>query len=182
MFATNGNLSQLNRADIWYGDGPFSFCPNIFYQLYTIHAEVHGQIVPLVYILLPSKSKQCYKLMLSLLKNLMVEKVINSNLKAFRSYLELGLIKTLLSIFTPGCVSNCFFHLAQAHWRKIQNLGLVEFILVMRNTTCCLDVSLHWHLYLKQGWLSTSTLYHNLFMKMLYLQYFILYNTYQILV
>ena len=64
-FAITGNLNHLGRADIWYGDGTFSVCPNIYYQLYTTHAEVHGQIVPLVYSLLPSKSKQCYKLVVT---------------------------------------------------------------------------------------------------------------------
>ena len=77
MFATTRNLTHLGRADIWYGDGTFSVHPNIFYQLYTIHAEVHGKIVPVVYSLLSSKSKQFYKFMWSQLKDLMIQKGIN---------------------------------------------------------------------------------------------------------
>ena len=49
VFATVGNLYHLGRAETWYGDATFSVCPSLFYQLYTIHAEVHGQIVPLVF-------------------------------------------------------------------------------------------------------------------------------------
>lgn len=56
LFGTVSNLNNLGRANVWYGDGTFSVCPNLFYQLYTIHAEVHGQILPLVYSLLPSNS------------------------------------------------------------------------------------------------------------------------------
>ena len=63
MFATALNLYYLSKADVWYGDGTFKACPKLFYQLYTIHAEVHGQILPLVFSLLPSKSKKCYRFM-----------------------------------------------------------------------------------------------------------------------
>ena len=48
IFATVGNLHHLGRAETWYGDGTFSVCPSLFYQLYTIHAEIHGLTVPLV--------------------------------------------------------------------------------------------------------------------------------------
>ena len=63
VFATVGNLHHLGRAKTWYGDGTFSVCPSLFYQLYTIRALVHGQIVPLVFNLMPSKSKSCYQFM-----------------------------------------------------------------------------------------------------------------------
>ena len=56
----------------------------------------------------------------------MAQKVINPNLMAFRLDLEAGPIKTLPPIFTPVSVSTCIFHIAQAHLRKTQSLGLVE--------------------------------------------------------
>ena len=117
VFTTVGNLHHLGRAETWYGDGTFSVCPYLFYQLYTIHAEVHGQILPLVFNLLPSKSKRCYQFMWLQLRNLMQEKGIN---------LELAPIETVLPVFIPENISTCFFHFAQAHWRKIQRLGLVD--------------------------------------------------------
>ena len=58
IFVTVGNLDYLGRAETWYGDGTFSVCPSLFYQLYIIHAEAHGPIVPLIFNLLPSKSKR----------------------------------------------------------------------------------------------------------------------------
>ena len=33
IFATAGNLSHLGRVDVWYGEGIFPVCPNLFYQL-----------------------------------------------------------------------------------------------------------------------------------------------------
>ena len=82
VFATAGNLHHLGRAATWYGDGKFSVCPSLFYQLYTIHAEVHGQIVPLVFNLLPSKSKRCYQFMWLQLRNLVHDKGVNPVVKS----------------------------------------------------------------------------------------------------
>lgn len=126
IFATTGNLQHMSRANVWYGDGTFKVCPNPFYQLYTLHAEVHGQILPLVFTLLPSKSSKCYRFMWMKLKELMAQHGIFSNLREFRSDLEVAPMKTVLPVFTPDSVATCFFHFAQAHWRKIQSLGLVR--------------------------------------------------------
>ena len=126
IFATIDNLQHLGRAKMWSGDGTFTVCPSLFYQLYTIHAEVHGQILLLVYALSPSKSKRCYQFMCLKLRDLMLEKGLNPGLKMYRSDLEMAPIEAVLSVFTPESVSTCLFHLAQAHWRKIQNLGLMK--------------------------------------------------------
>ena len=76
MLATAANLHHLSNTDVWYGDGP-----KLFYQLYTIHAEVHGQILPLVFSLLPSKSKKCYRFMWTKLNELMAQNRMHPTLK-----------------------------------------------------------------------------------------------------
>lgn len=126
IFATTGNLHHLSRAKVWYGDGTFKVCPTLFYQLYTLHAEVHGQVVPLVYTLLPGKSQRSYRFMWMKLHELLAERRLVSNLEEFRSDLELGPINTVTTVFVPRSLATCFFHFAQAHWRKIQALGLME--------------------------------------------------------
>ena len=40
-------------------DGTFKYCPTFFMQLYTIHGMVNGYM-PLVYCLLPNKTKDTY--------------------------------------------------------------------------------------------------------------------------
>ena len=139
-FATVGNLHHLGIAETLYGDGTFSVCPSLFYQLYTIHAEVHGQIVPLVFNLLPSKSKRCYQFMWLQLRNLMQEKGINPAVKSYRSDLELAPIETVLPVFTPEKISTHFFQFAQAHWRKIKSLGSMEQYINKRIKTYCSDM------------------------------------------
>ncbi len=51
-----------------YTDGTFKTCPRLFYQIFTIHAFFHGQQFPLVYCLLPSKSREVYNRMFDILK------------------------------------------------------------------------------------------------------------------
>ena len=126
IFATTANLHHLSRAKVWYGDGIFKVCPDLFYQLYTLHAEVHGQIVPLVYSLLPSKSQSCYRFMWMKLNELMTQKGLVPHVEEYKSDLEFAAINTITAVFIPESISTCFFHFAQAHWRKIQSLGLME--------------------------------------------------------
>jgi len=39
----------------------FQVAPELFYQLYSIRAVVHGVVVPLVYALLPNKTADTYR-------------------------------------------------------------------------------------------------------------------------
>ena len=56
----------------------------------------------------------------------MQEKGINPAVKSYRSDLDLAPIETVHPVFTTENMSTCFFHFAQAYWRKIQRLGLVD--------------------------------------------------------
>ena len=47
VFCTDSCLKYLRSSKIWYGDGTFSITPQHFYQFYTIHGIVMGQLVPL---------------------------------------------------------------------------------------------------------------------------------------
>ena len=60
IFATEENLRHLAEAETIYVDGTFEVCPRLFYQVFTINAFLHGQQFPLVYGLLPSKSRDSY--------------------------------------------------------------------------------------------------------------------------
>ena len=55
IFVDPTGLQYLATADEWYGDGTFSVSPQVFYQLYTVHGEVLGQVLPNAYYLLPDK-------------------------------------------------------------------------------------------------------------------------------
>ena len=65
LFTTTENLKWLQEAKFWIMDGTFKTVPNLFRQLYTIHAPASGnvnfQIVPLVYALMSLKSEELYQ-------------------------------------------------------------------------------------------------------------------------
>lgn len=68
IFSTRDNLTHLGAATTVFADGTFYTCPDLFTQLYTLHAFVDGAIYPLVYALLPGKSQTTYTRFLTLLK------------------------------------------------------------------------------------------------------------------
>ena len=55
VFVTLPAIDFLEQSDDWFCDGTFLTAPNVFYQVYTIHASVDGVYFLLVYDLLPDK-------------------------------------------------------------------------------------------------------------------------------
>ena len=71
IFATEPNLRLLSNAETIYMDGTFKASPQIFEQLYSIHATYRGHVVPVVYALLPDKLRETYHTMFDILKRKM---------------------------------------------------------------------------------------------------------------
>ena len=46
IFTTVKNLQKLQDCNNWHGDGTFKIVPWLFDQLYTIHRNYLGQILP----------------------------------------------------------------------------------------------------------------------------------------
>ena len=61
---------MLRDSPDWHVDGTFKVCPTLFYQLFTIHAVVHGQMVPCVFALLPDKKETTYRRLFEVLAHL----------------------------------------------------------------------------------------------------------------
>ena len=66
---TEAGFRLLAKSTVWYGDGTFSIAAVHFYQLYTIHGIVLGQLLPLVYCLMTKKSKSTYELLFETYKD-----------------------------------------------------------------------------------------------------------------
>ena len=60
IFGTNQSLQLLSQSQSWFGDGTFKVCPQIFFQICTIHAQINGRVLPCIYTLLPKKTKENY--------------------------------------------------------------------------------------------------------------------------
>jgi len=59
-FSTLSNLKVLCNSDTIFVDGTFKSCPKLYHQLFTVHCTINHSYVPLVYIILPSKTIQCH--------------------------------------------------------------------------------------------------------------------------
>ena len=81
VFVTDDNLQKLSSAPVLYGDGTFYACTGLFYQLYTIHADVGGQLFPLVFALLPNKTQRTHTRFFTLLKDTIDERDFVLNLE-----------------------------------------------------------------------------------------------------
>ena len=114
-------LSLLEESQSWYADGTFKVVPELFFQLYTIHAEKDSMIIPCVYALLTNKSELTYKKLFTKLLD------IRPELNPFLVMVdfEKAAINALESIFL-SVVSGCFFHLSQNIYRKIQSAGFTN--------------------------------------------------------
>ncbi|KAK3913477.1 Ribosome-recycling factor [Frankliniella fusca] len=63
------HLHYLAKATYWIMDGTFKSAPGVFYQLYTLHDQVHGQWFPLVMVLMVNRSKDMYIELFELLQH-----------------------------------------------------------------------------------------------------------------
>lgn len=121
------NLKFLtNTADEIFVDGTFKCCPKFFYQLYTIHGLSNGHYIPLVYALLPGQSEENYRNMWTCLTDTCSARNLLLKPSVIHADFEVAMLIVLRDIYPTAVIKCCRFHLGQAWWRKIQNLGLAN--------------------------------------------------------
>lgn len=124
IFTTRMNLQCLCKSDVLYLDGTFDYCTKYFMQLFTIHGFFKGHYIPLVFCLLKDKCERTYK---QCFERLMHHVVINGlELKPNSVVVdfEKAIHNAVRHVWRTTIVLGCRFHLTQAWWRKIQQLGL----------------------------------------------------------
>ena len=124
IFFTTENLNSLASADDVFMDGTFHTCPQLFYQIFTIHPTRYGYYFPLVYCLLLSKSREIYGRVITLLKTKSEELGIELKPKTILSDFELSIIQVAQLAFPMAVLKGCYFHFCQCLIRKVQYLGL----------------------------------------------------------
>ena len=137
-FASVQARQLLVHSKNWYGDGTFMVCPEIFYQLYTFHAQRNGRIFPCIFALLPSKTEATYRRLMIAISNLTNGRFPTDILIDF----ERGAINVIQTVFANANVKGCFFHLCFNVWKHVQNAELQvryveepEFALQLRMLT-----------------------------------------------
>ena len=62
------DFMPILKKDLLFGDGTFQVVPAMFYQLYTVHAQVGSNYPPSIYFLLPNKTAKTYTRMIQIMK------------------------------------------------------------------------------------------------------------------
>ena len=120
IFCTQRNMDILMNSTDWFCDGTFKVVPGLFYQLFTIHGLVNGNMVACVYALLPNKQQDTYTSLLRVLRN---ANPLLSPRTVMIDY-ELASMNAIQEIFPDAIVQGCLYHLSQAIYRKVQHHGL----------------------------------------------------------
>ena len=79
---------------------------------------------PLLYCLLPGQTRQVYSTCLSILVDAFDQLPLQPQVKRVVADFELAIHQAVAENFSGVSVKGCFFHFAQAVWRKVQHLGL----------------------------------------------------------
>jgi hypothetical protein len=126
VFATEDNLRHLGDAKVWLADGTFKYCPEQFQQLYVVHADCNGSVMPLLYVLMTRMTEALYEECL--------RDVAEVTREAFGVTLapqvvvldfERAAHRAFRTVFGDNVqVHGCHFHLCQALNRQVGNTGL----------------------------------------------------------
>nr|XP_054757396.1 uncharacterized protein LOC129263513 [Lytechinus pictus] len=122
IFATDTNLRVLGNAESWFADGTFKVVPNIFFQLWTIHAVYESHVVPLVYALVANKTQATYRRVLDVVR----ERGIRLDPARVTIDFEIAARNAFQHAFPNAEVKGCHFHLCQRIHEKIKQEGLQD--------------------------------------------------------
>ena len=116
IFGTNQNLDILQGSDHWYCDGTFKAAPVLFDQLFIVHGQFRDSVIPLLYVLMPSRSRASYTRLLEALGNLRP----NCAPTTIMSDFEHASILAFHAAFPGARQRGGFFHFSQCIWKHIQ--------------------------------------------------------------
>ncbi|KAL8613974.1 hypothetical protein ACOMHN_023209 [Nucella lapillus] len=127
VFATRAALRLLSRANIWYMDGTFSMAPKIYGQIYVIRAELGNSAISCVYALICDKHQGVYEELFRAIVTKCQEEHLYPDPVTVSIDFEKAAIKAIHSVFGEHVrIRGCFYHLCQATWRKVQEVGLTN--------------------------------------------------------
>ena len=119
IFATDKAIEDLKQCKNWAGGGTFKSCPNIFFQLYVLHIQIHQFSAPRLFALLPDKVQITYERLFRKIKDLVNNKVPQTILMDF----EKAAHNTFLDTFPEVNLSCCLFHLGQNVYKRVVQEG-----------------------------------------------------------
>ena len=107
IFTCQTNIVMAENTDTFYVDGTFSYCPNFFCQLFTIHGYIGERYIPLIFILLPDKKSYYNAFLILKNKTKIRPKII---LVDFESAIH----RAITNVWPDSSIRGCRFHLTQS--------------------------------------------------------------------
>jgi hypothetical protein len=126
VFYSPDSLERLANAQTFVMDGTFSVTPHPLKQLYTIRVPFKDVTGTAVYAFLPNKCQDTYReLFQSIVDNCHASN-LQLNVQTIITDFEDAVLRAVTAVFGRHINhKGCFYHLTQASWRKIQQLGLM---------------------------------------------------------
>ena len=126
LFAADTELRTLHSSRYVVCDGTFEMAPDSAYQLYTMHGFIEEEGMPLVWALLPNKTKTTYVEMLTAVRDALMERYGDTGAveRCFLVDFELAAIDAIGEVFPDAIVKGCTFHFRQAVMRRVSDEGL----------------------------------------------------------
>lgn len=126
IFSCMTNLEHLCKCKKIFMDGTFKYSSKYFVQLFTIHGQCNGHYIPLVFCLLKDKTSETYKQCLKFVSKKCEELSLQFRPAEVVIDFEMSIHKAVNSMWHNIKIIGCRFHISQAWWRKIQELGLTK--------------------------------------------------------
>ncbi|XP_046562350.1 uncharacterized protein LOC124271295 [Haliotis rubra] len=126
LFFTSKNMELLSAADVIFADGTFSSSPRLFDQIYSIHAEYQGHMLPLIYGLLPNRTEATYTSVFDYLKQTAATQGLQLSPDVFQLDFERASHNASSIVFPNTQLRGRFFHYTQCFWRRTQKVGLAS--------------------------------------------------------
>jgi hypothetical protein len=124
IFSCDVNLKHLCRCTRIFMDGTFKYCPKYFLQLFTLHGYYNGHYIPLAFCLLKDKLTETYAKCLTILLNKCKEINLKFQPEEIVIDFEKSIHNAVKIVRNEVKIIGCRFHISQAWWRKVQELGL----------------------------------------------------------
>jgi hypothetical protein len=127
VFGADTELTTLFHSEYIIADGTFEMAPDSSYQLYTLHGLLCGEGIPLVWALLPNKTRATYVEMFSAIQQAFLKRFSHLRPPSRRVFLtdfELAAIDAIKEVFPSDVTKGCTFHFRQALNRNIGIIGL----------------------------------------------------------
>jgi hypothetical protein len=99
------------------------------FQVYVIMCKFDtGKAIPCCWALLPNKTEDAYQLMMdAIMKKVNRDGLEDHKPSEFSVDFESTMIKIIKARFPGSKITGCTFHMRQAVWRKLQEIGLIPF-------------------------------------------------------